>query len=120
MTDSIFERFSRINYALVVIKVLHTLIWAFFAACVLALPVAGVLRRFDWAMILTVVILIEFGALAANRGRCPLSDLAMKFTLDRSDAFDIYLPKWLARHNKTLFGALFLVNELIVLCCWLR
>jgi len=34
--------------------------------------------------------------------------------------FDIYLPLWLARHNKTIFGSLFLAGELIVLGCWLR
>ena len=39
---------------LIAIKLLHTLIWAFLAASILALPVAGVLRRFRWAAILTV------------------------------------------------------------------
>jgi hypothetical protein len=48
-----------------------------------------------------------------------LTDLAARFTSDRSAEFDIYLPRWLARHNKTLFGGLFAVNELIVLWRWL-
>jgi hypothetical protein len=29
------------------------------------------------------------------------------------------LPEWLARRNKAIFGTLFVVNELIVLSCWL-
>jgi hypothetical protein len=33
---------------------------------------------------------------------------------------DIYLPAWLAKHNKTLFGTLFVVNELVVLWRWLK
>jgi hypothetical protein len=105
---------------LTVIKLLHTVIWAFLAASILALPVAGVLRRFRWAAILTVIVLLECGVLAVNRGRCPLSDLAARFTADRNSNFDIYLPHWLASHNKTIFGTLLVVNELIVLWCWLK
>lgn len=33
--------------------------------------------------------------------------------------FDIYLPNWLARRNKLIFGALFVAGELFVLGCWL-
>src|SRR5271157_4281217 len=113
MTDTRMERPSPRNRALVLIKVVHTVIWAFFVACILALPVAGGLRRFDWAMGLTALILIECGVLAVNRWRCPLTDLAERFTANRSLNSDIYLPKWLARHNKTLFGTLFVLNEVI-------
>jgi len=104
---------------LVAIKLAHTAIWAFFAACILALPVAASLRRFDWALGLTAIILIECGVLAVHRGRCPLTDLAARFTPERSDAFDIYLPGWLARWNKVLFGSLFVFCELVVLWRWL-
>ena len=100
------------------IKLLHTVIWAILAGTILVLPITGVLRRFDWAMILTVWILVECGVLALNRGRCPLTTIAGRFTDERADNFDIYLPKWLARHNKVIFGTLFVVNEVIVL--WYR
>ena len=36
---------------LTTIKLLHTLIWAFLATSIVALPVLGVLRRFRWAVI---------------------------------------------------------------------
>jgi hypothetical protein len=100
---------------LTAIKLLHTAIWAFLAASILVLPVAGVLRRFRWAVILSVIVLLECGLLAANGGRCPLSDLAARYTDERASSFDIYLPNWLASHNKAIFGMLFVVNELIVL-----
>ncbi len=103
---------------LTAIKLLHTVIWAFLAASILALPVLGVLRRFRWAAILTGLVVLECIVLAVNGGRCPLSDLAQQFTANHPDNFDIYLPNWLARHNKTIFGTLFVVNELIVLWCW--
>jgi hypothetical protein len=61
---------------------------------------------------------VGVGVLAANGGRCPLSDLAARYTDERASNFDIYLPNWLASRNKTIFGTLFVVNELIVLWCW--
>jgi hypothetical protein len=98
---------------------LHTVIWALFVGCIVALPLAGLKRRFDWALELTAVVLLECIILIANRGRCPLTGLAAQLTEDRTDNFDIYLPLWLARHNKAIFGSLFLAAELIVLGCWL-
>ena len=105
---------------LTAIKLLHTVIWAFLAACILALPVVGVLRRFRWAAIITVIVLLECGLLTVNGGRCPLTDLAARYTVDRNSNFDIYLPNWLAEHNKVVFGWLFLVGELVIVGCWLR
>jgi hypothetical protein len=52
-------------------------------------------------------------------GRCPLTDLAGRYTEERVDNFDIYLPLWLARRNKMIFGTLFAVGELVVLGRWL-
>jgi hypothetical protein len=105
---------------LIVIKLLHTVIWAFLAGCILVLPVLAVLRRFRWAAIITVVVLLECGVLGINGGRCPLSDLAARFTDSNADNFDIYLPNWLARHNKAIFGVLFVAGELVVIGCWIR
>jgi hypothetical protein len=105
---------------LTAIKLLHTVIWAILAGSILVLPLAGVLRRFRWAAILTGLVLLECGVLAVNRGRCPLSDLARQFTADGTANFDIYLPNWLAQHNKVVFGVLFIAGELVVLGCWLR
>jgi hypothetical protein len=104
---------------LTAIKLLHTAIWAFIGGCILALPIAGLMHRFDWAVTLTVLILVECGALALNGGRCPLTNWAGRFTDERRDNFDIFLPEWLARWNKVIFGTLFVVNTLIVLFCWL-
>ena len=105
---------------LTAIKLLHTAIWAFLATSILALPVVGMLRRFRWAAILTAIVLVESVVLAVNGGRCPLSDFATRFTLNRRSNFDIYLPIWLAQYNKVVFGWLFVAGELVVVGCWLR
>ena len=82
------------------------------------LPIAALVHWFDVAAILTAIILGECGILALNNGHCPLTDVAAHFTDTRGDNFDIYLPNWLAKHNKLIFGTLFIVNETIVL--WIR
>lgn len=104
---------------IIAIKLLHTAIWAIFAGSIVALPVVAILRRFHWVVILTGLVLLECGVLALNGGRCPLSDLARHFTADPADNFDIYLPNWLARHNKAIFGMLFIAGEMVALCSWL-
>jgi hypothetical protein len=101
------------------IKLLHTAIWLFFAGCIVAIPIAGARRQFLLAAVLTGLVLIECAVLAVNRCRCPLTSLAGRYTEERADNFDIYLPLWLARRNKTIFGTLFAVGELFVLGQWL-
>jgi hypothetical protein len=103
----------------VAIKLLHTAIWAFMASCIVAIPIAGGLRRFRWVGVLSTLVLLECLVLALNGGRCPLSDLAGRFTTLRADNFDIYLPMWLARYNKTIFGTLFVAGELMVFGRWM-
>jgi hypothetical protein len=94
-------------------------VWLFFAGCVVAIPIAGARHRFRWAAVLIGLVLVECAVLAANRWRCPLTDLASRYTDERADNFDIYLPVWLARHNKTIFGTLFAIGSLYVLGLWL-
>jgi hypothetical protein len=48
-----------------------------------------------------------------------LTGLAARYTEERAANFDIYLPEWLARHNQSLFGALFVAGGLFTLWRWL-
>lgn len=118
MTNASLTTQAEKSRALVTIKVLHTVIWAFFVSCIFAIPAAGLLGRFRLAWILTGAVLVECLVLAVNGGQCPLTPIAGRFTEDRTDAFDIYLPGWLARWNKVLFGSIFVAGELITV--WLR
>ncbi|MEP7343225.1 MAG: hypothetical protein ABI977_36200 [Acidobacteriota bacterium] len=91
-----------------VIKLLHTIVWAFFAGCIIAIPILSFMRRCNQAIALIGVVLIEVLILVVNRMRCPLTGVAARYTNERSDNFDIYLPVWIARNNKLIFGLLFL------------
>ena len=104
--------------ALRLVKIAHTLIWALFAGCIVAIPVAAWAERYDWAVFLSGVVLVEVFIIVTNRWRCPLTDIAARYTADRRDNFDIYLPAWLARHNKTIFGALYVAGLVVTLARW--
>jgi hypothetical protein len=104
---------------LIAVKLLHTVVWALLAGCILALPAVAIINRLDWAVALSVVVLAECGVIGLNRGRCPLTNVAARYTENRADNFDIYLPEWLARHNKSIFGTLFVAGELVILWRWL-
>jgi hypothetical protein len=93
------------------IKLAHTAIWAILGSCVLAIPVAAALGSFRSAAALSAIIAGECAALACNRGRCPLTSVAARFTDERTPNCDIYLPAWFARHNKAIFGSLFVAGD---------
>lgn len=101
--------------ALRIVKVLHTMAWALFAGCIVALPVVAWHRHFLVASALIAVVSIDVLLLIANGWRCPLTDVAARYTDDRRDNFDIYLPLWIARYNKQIFGTLFVAGILFTL-----
>ena len=104
--------------ALTAIKLLHTIVWAFFVGVIIAIPIAAWYGRFDLFAIFTGIVLVEVAVLAFNRLRCPLTGVAASYTEDRRDNFDIYLPLWLARYNKQVFGTLFVSGVLFGLWQW--
>jgi hypothetical protein len=101
------------------VKVLHTGVWAFFAGCIVAIPILGLARRFEAAAVFIGIVLAEGIVLVVNGLRCPLTDVAARYTDDRGDNFDIYLPLWIARNNKLFFGLWFLLGTIFVIVRWL-
>ena len=100
------------------IKAIHTVAWAFFAGCILAIPLFTHAGRFPVSSALIAVVTLETLVLVFNGWRCPLTDIAARYTEDRRDNFDIYLPEWLAKYNKLIFGALFLPASAYTLIEW--
>jgi hypothetical protein len=104
--------------ALRALKTVHTIAWAFFAGCIVAMPIAAWRSRFVTAAILAAIVLLEVGVLAINGWRCPITNLAERHTADRRANFDIFLPLWLARYNKQVFGSLFVAGSVFSLVMW--
>ena len=84
----------------------------------LTIPVLTLQGRLRLAAILALVVLGEVIVLAVNRWRCPLTPIAARYTDDRRANFDIYLPEWLARYNKEIFGPLYLAGVLLLVVRW--
>jgi hypothetical protein len=103
---------------LTVVKVVHTVVWAFFASCVFAIPVFAWGGRLRLAAVFIAIVFVEVLVLVFNRWRCPLTPVAARYTGDRRDNFDIYLPEWLARHNKVIFGVLYVAGIVLTLARW--
>ena len=103
-------------YKLLAIKIIHTLIWIFFAGLIFYILYAGIsnkINTYTWIAIGLVfgegIVLILFNMF------CPLTILARKYSNSDKDNFDIFLPNWLARNNKIIFTVIFLAGLIIVL-----
>jgi hypothetical protein len=100
------------------IKAAHTVVWAFFVGCIFAIPVLSWLGHFLATAWIAAIVLGEVIVLVLNGWSCPLTAIAAQHTTERQANFDIYLPEWLARNNKSVFGALYFgaVCFALVLC----
>jgi len=94
------------------------MVWVFFVACIAAVPVTAALHWFDLAGVFTGLVLLECLVLAVNRCRCPLTDVAVRYAPEDAPNFDIYLPRWMAKYNKQIFGTLFILGGLFALAEW--
>ena len=100
------------------IRIVHTIAWVVFASSIVAIPIVTLAGSIPTALWLSLLVWVEVFILAANRMRCPLTGIARRYTSDRSDNFDIFLPEWLAKHNQRIFGSLFAIGELFLLWKW--
>jgi hypothetical protein len=107
-----------VHASLRIVKIVHTLVWALFAGCIVALPIVAWRQDIRAAMILIAIVGFEVLVLLFNRFRCPLTGVAARYTQDRRDNFDIYLPLWVARYNKQIFGSLYVAGIVYTLVQW--
>ncbi len=100
---------------LILIKILHTIIWAFFASAIFYVSYCGItgeINMLTWVAI--GFVFLEALILLAFKWMCPLTVIARKYSDSQKENFDIYLPEWLAKHNKVIFTILFVVALVLV------
>lgn len=100
---------------LLAIKLIHTMIWAFFVFVIFYILYSGITDRvttFTWIGI--GLIIGEGFVLLVFKMFCPLTLLARKYSDSQKENFDIFLPNWLAKHNKLIFTSIFIVGLLLV------
>jgi len=92
------------------------MIWAFFVVVIFYIVYSGVtdtITTFTWIGI--GLIVGEGLVLLLFKLSCPLTAVARKYSDSQKDNFDIFLPNWLARHNKLIFTSIFMVGLITVL-----
>ena len=103
---------------LVAIKAVHTVVWAFFVACILAIWMFALRDEYARAALSIGIVAVEVLVLMLNGWQCPLTAVAARYTGDRHANFDIYLPQWLARRTKPIFGTLYGIAIALTLAKW--
>jgi len=101
---------------LTLIKVTHTTIWAVFVAAIFYVLFAGIFDRVNLLTWICIgLVFVECIVLLIFKWKCPFTLLGQKYTSNHEVGFDIFLPAWLAKHNKVIFGVLFIFGLALVL-----
>lgn len=105
---------------LTLIKLIHTLVWVFFNVVLFYLLYAAIIGKIDkWIWIGLSLIAFEIIILLVFRMMCPLTLIARKYSDSTKDNFDIYLPNWLARHNKLIYSIILGIILVILFFRWI-
>jgi hypothetical protein len=100
---------------LTLIKIIHTLIWLFFNVVIFYFLYAVIAGRIDkWVWICLGLILSEGLVLLIFKNICPVTLVAKRYSSSQKANFDIYLPEWLARHNKAIYTSIVVVALVIL------
>ncbi|WP_067029823.1 hypothetical protein [Allomuricauda sp. CP2A] len=98
------------------IKLVHTLIWAFFVVVIFYVLFSGItgnINTYTWVGI--ALVIGEGLVLLIFKMFCPLTLMARKYSDSTKDNFDIFLPNGLAKNNKLIFTSIFLIGFVLVL-----
>ena len=100
---------------IILIKLAHTVIWFIMALASIYILYAGITKTESvWLWLSIGLLCLESLVLVFNKWTCPFTPMAMKYTSDRADNFDIFIPNIVARYNKVIFGAIFAIGLILV------
>jgi hypothetical protein len=89
------------------IKVIHTIIWVIMTLSVFYIGYSVYRMNFDTLFFIAMVLIVgEILVILVNSWRCPLTNIARRYTSEDAPNFDIYLPKIIARYNKEIFSVI--------------
>jgi len=101
---------------LLIVKIIHTIVWLFFNVVIFYLLYAVIVNKIDkWIWICIGLVLNEGLVLLLFKMFCPLTIIARKYSDSTKANFDIFLPNWLAKHNKLIYTSIFVVAILILI-----
>jgi hypothetical protein len=117
----IFGRFSRLTgeQRLVVVRGVHTAIYAVMAVAVLALLYAGLSgAKGAWLWPAVALVLVESAVFVAGGLRCPFTALAAMYTSEGRTVSDTFFPERITRYTLTVFGPLVLLGLALLAARW--
>ena len=101
---------------LLTIKVLHTVIWTFFVLMILYILYSAFIDRIDTLTWIAIALIVVEGIiLLINGWRCPLTILGENYSEQTDVGFDIFLPRWVAKNNKTIFTTIYSIGVILVI-----
>lgn len=101
---------------LLIIKIVHTAIWAFFNVIIFYLFYAVINNEIGKEVWICIgIVLVEGLVLMAFKGMCPLTLVAGRYSASTKHNFDIFLPNWLAKYNKIIYTSLFVIVIILLL-----
>lgn len=101
---------------LLLIKLVHTIIWAIFVGLIFYVLYSGITGQVTTLTWISIAIIIGEGlTLLIFKMFCPLTILARRYSDSEKENFDIFLPNWLAKYNKLIFTIIFLIGVVLVL-----
>ena len=101
---------------LFLIKLIHTVIWALFVAVIFYVLYSGFTDNVTVYTWIGIALVIGEGlTLLIFKMFCPLTLIARRYSDSEKENFDIFLPNWLAKHNKVIFTSIFVLGLIFVL-----
>jgi hypothetical protein len=101
---------------LILIKTIHTLVWLFFNIVIFYMLYAVLIDKLDiWLWIGYGLFVLEGITLLLFKFFCPLTIMARKYSNSTKENFDIYLPNWLAKYNKTIYTSILAVIVILTI-----
>ena len=98
------------------LKSVHTAIWCVFVIALLYILYAGIFNSINMLVWVCIgLIFVECVILLIYKCKCPFTLLCQKYTDNHRVGFDIFLPVWLAKNNKTIFGIIFAIGLVLVI-----
>src|SRR4030095_5129458 len=95
---------------LTIVKTVHTAICVFYNSVLFYMAWAVTVDRIDkWFWTCLVLIIIECLILLRFKQICPITLVARKYSDSTRHNFDIYLPEWLAKHNKAIYSIILII-----------
>ena len=96
------------------IKAIHTAIWVTMTLAIFYIGYSVFRMSFNVLFYVSMFLIVtEILVIIINSWRCPLTNVARRYSDENTPNFDIYLPKLIAKYNKEIFSVILFIILLL-------